>query len=204
MDAITVYASPAKGPYGFWNLGRMLEAMMRSFSNLLERLHHSQFFYLLTMPDKFVPLGVYLPVALLMSVASTLTGVAIWMQAGREAKQRKSDLVEWTAGRMRPDESLSVYRVSPPQVDLPLEYPTHADLQVDLAEIVINSGLDGEKARSKLQALLISLDAHSRPVASALLAMGVCHSAGAIVFGLLLRVSICKGTRPPFNAHTDR
>jgi hypothetical protein len=167
----------------------MLEAMMRSFSNLLERLHHSQFFYLLTMPDKFVPLGVYLPVALLMSLASTLLGITIWMQAGREAKQRKSDLIEWTAGRMRPVEVQSPIGIWPPQVDLPLEYPTHADLQVDLAHIVISSGLEGEKARSKLHELLVSLDAQSRPVASALLAMGASHTAGAVIFGLLLRVS---------------
>lgn len=181
----------------------MLEAMMRSFSNLLERLHHSQFFYLLTMPDKFVPLGVYLPVALLMSVASTLLGITIWMQAGREAKQRKSDLIEWTAGRMRPAQSQSPIGIWPPQVDLPLEYPTHADLQVDLAHIVISSGLEGEKARSKLHELLVSLDAQSRPIASALLAMGAAHTAGAVIFGLLLRVSIGCQREDDANEHLD-
>ncbi|PWN24912.1 hypothetical protein BDZ90DRAFT_256130 [Jaminaea rosea] len=87
VDAITLYATPARGPYGFWHMGRILVSQVTSYSNLIERLHHSQFFYLLGIgPDWFVQLGIYLPVALLVSVALTLAGIGRWSAEGRRAR----------------------------------------------------------------------------------------------------------------------
>jgi glycosylphosphatidylinositol transamidase len=73
IDAVTLYCTPATGPHGFYTLGRTLESTMRSFNNLLERLYAS-YFYLLSAPDHFIPVGHYLPAAVLLGASITLGG----------------------------------------------------------------------------------------------------------------------------------
>jgi glycosylphosphatidylinositol transamidase len=51
-------------------------------NNLLERLHASFFFYILTSAQSFVKVGGYLPAAVIMSIAMTFGGLALWVQAG--------------------------------------------------------------------------------------------------------------------------
>jgi glycosylphosphatidylinositol transamidase len=51
-------------------------------NNLLERLHASFFFYILTGAQSFVKIGGYLPAAVIMSIAMTFGGLALWVQAG--------------------------------------------------------------------------------------------------------------------------
>jgi glycosylphosphatidylinositol transamidase len=51
-------------------------------NNLLERLHASFFFYILTTAQSFVKIGGYLPAAVIMSVAMTFGGLALWVEAG--------------------------------------------------------------------------------------------------------------------------
>ncbi|OCF31947.1 glycosylphosphatidylinositol transamidase [Kwoniella heveanensis BCC8398] len=74
IDALTLYASPAEGPHGFHTLGRTIESTLRSMNNLLERLHASYFFYLLPRPDQFIPVGHYLPAAVLLGASLTIGG----------------------------------------------------------------------------------------------------------------------------------
>lgn len=91
VDAITLYAVPATGPYGFYHLGRLIESFVRSMSNLLERLHHSQFFYLLLSPRRFVPIGTAILIPLFLSISLTIGGLGLWFaeekvsRVGREA-----------------------------------------------------------------------------------------------------------------------
>ncbi|CAI9106347.1 OLC1v1005477C1 [Oldenlandia corymbosa var. corymbosa] len=48
--------------------GRLIEGVIRSINNLLEKFHQSFFLYLLTSPNKFVSVGVYMiPFALLVA-----------------------------------------------------------------------------------------------------------------------------------------
>lgn len=82
VDAVTLFARPADGPYGFLQLGHIAELTYRSFSNLIERLHHSQFFYLLATPRRFVQIGIFIFVPLLLGAALTLAGVSTWVQLG--------------------------------------------------------------------------------------------------------------------------
>ncbi|QRV85879.1 GPI transamidase component GAA1 [Ceratobasidium sp. AG-Ba] len=82
IDAITLYARPSHGPHGFYALGKVIESTTRTMNNLLERLHASFFFYVLTSAQSFVKIGGYLPAAVIMSVAMTLGGLALWVQAG--------------------------------------------------------------------------------------------------------------------------
>lgn len=73
-------------------------------SNLLERLHASFFFYLMASPTQFLQIGQYLPPAIILSIAITVTGLAAWNTAGytefdpqdaaRQAQEAASQLQE--------------------------------------------------------------------------------------------------------------
>ncbi|KAG9126667.1 Glycosyl phosphatidyl inositol protein transamidase complex subunit [Ceratobasidium sp. 392] len=82
IDAITLYARPSHGPHGFYALGKVIESTTRTMNNLLERLHASFFFYILTGAQSFVKIGGYLPAAVIMSIAMTFGGLALWVKAG--------------------------------------------------------------------------------------------------------------------------
>lgn len=74
IDAVTLYAVPAEGPHGFLTMGKAVESTLRSFNNLLERLHASFFFYLMPSQEQFLPVGHYLPAAVLLGASVTLGG----------------------------------------------------------------------------------------------------------------------------------
>jgi len=103
IDAITLFAVPATGPHGFHAIGRYvvcwcamqllftilkhlfcrtIESTLRTMNNLLERLHASFFFYILKEPTWFLKIGLYLPSAILVSVAMMFHGLSIWVDAG--------------------------------------------------------------------------------------------------------------------------
>lgn len=44
---------------GFYHIGRVLEGVLRSLNNLLERFHQSYFFYFLPSNDRFIPIGIF-------------------------------------------------------------------------------------------------------------------------------------------------
>ncbi|KAF8350571.1 Gaa1-domain-containing protein [Amanita rubescens] len=81
IDAITLFAVPATGPHGFHSIGRVVESTLRTMNNLIERLHASFFFFILTAPDRFLKIGSYLPSALLVSVAMMFGGLKAWNDA---------------------------------------------------------------------------------------------------------------------------
>ena len=74
IDSVTFYCTPSTGPHGFHTLGRTLDSTLRSLNNLLERPHASYFFYLLPRPGKFIPVGNYLPAAILLGASITIGG----------------------------------------------------------------------------------------------------------------------------------
>lgn len=51
-------------------------------NNLLERLHASFFFYIMTGPVTFLKIGTYLPGAIIISVALMFGGLYEWVNAG--------------------------------------------------------------------------------------------------------------------------
>lgn len=78
IDALALFAIPAEGPHGFYALGKIAEASLRSINNLLERFHASAFLYILTAPRRFVPLAHYLAAPLLCGLAMSFKGLSIW------------------------------------------------------------------------------------------------------------------------------
>lgn len=65
---------------------RILESSLRTINNLLERLHASFFFYMLTGPDTFIVIGKYLPSAVLVGVGLELNGLQRWVASGWQAQ----------------------------------------------------------------------------------------------------------------------
>jgi glycosylphosphatidylinositol transamidase len=51
-------------------------------NNLLERLHASFFFYIMTTPSSFLKIGNYLPSAILVAAALMFGGLGEWVNAG--------------------------------------------------------------------------------------------------------------------------
>ncbi|KAG8960304.1 Glycosyl phosphatidyl inositol protein transamidase complex subunit [Tulasnella sp. 419] len=84
IDAITLFAVPAYGPHGFHTLGKIAESLLRTMNNLLERLHASFFFYVLTSARTFVKFAGYLASAILIAVAMIFWGLRLWVVAGWE------------------------------------------------------------------------------------------------------------------------
>ncbi|KAH9981003.1 Gaa1-domain-containing protein [Lactifluus volemus] len=82
IDAITLFAVPSNGPHGFHALGRIIESTLRTMNNLLERLHASFFFYIMTTPSSFLKIGSYLPSAILVATALMFGGLGEWVNAG--------------------------------------------------------------------------------------------------------------------------
>lgn len=101
IDAITLFAIPATGPHGFHSLGRIIESTLRTTNNLLERLHASFFFYIMTGPTTFLKIGSFLPSAVLVSVAMMFSGLFEWVNAAwipddapTEITERKLDMIK--------------------------------------------------------------------------------------------------------------
>ncbi|KAJ6525651.1 Gaa1-domain-containing protein [Mycena capillaripes] len=93
IDAFTMFGLPATGPHGFHAIGRIVESTLRTTNNLLERLHASFFFYILTTPDRFLKIGSFLPSAVLISVAMMFGGLRIWSDSAwiPDTSEKKGD-----------------------------------------------------------------------------------------------------------------
>ncbi|GJJ12663.1 hypothetical protein Clacol_006907 [Clathrus columnatus] len=62
-------------------LNSIMESSLRTMNNLLERLHASFFFYLLTGPNSFLKIGEYLPSVILISTSMMFGGLRLWVDA---------------------------------------------------------------------------------------------------------------------------
>ncbi|KAI5114767.1 hypothetical protein M0805_005007, partial [Coniferiporia weirii] len=89
IDAITLFAVPAEGPHGFHSLGKVVESTLRTMNNLLERLHASFFFYILTTPATFLKIGHFLPSVIMISIATMFKGLSVWVDAGWRKEERE-------------------------------------------------------------------------------------------------------------------
>ncbi|KAG7092639.1 hypothetical protein E1B28_008980 [Marasmius oreades] len=88
IDAFTIFALPAAGPHGFHALGGIVESTLRTTNNLLERLHASFFFYIMTGPERFLKIGSYLPSGIAISVAMMFAGLKAWVEAAKTHRTR--------------------------------------------------------------------------------------------------------------------
>ncbi|GAA6018826.1 hypothetical protein JCM11491_006877 [Sporobolomyces phaffii] len=89
IDAITWFAVPADGPYGFHSIGQAVESTFRSLNNLLERFHASFFLYIMTSIDSFIAVGNYLAAPILIGAALTISGLITWSTSGQKTRRRR-------------------------------------------------------------------------------------------------------------------
>lgn len=64
---------------GIISLSKIIEGVVRSLNNLLERFHQSYFFYLIVSYDRFVSIGDYMPCIGLMAGALLLKSFILWL-----------------------------------------------------------------------------------------------------------------------------
>jgi GPI-anchor transamidase subunit GAA1 len=76
-----------------------MESTLRTANNLLEHLHASFFFYILTEPGKFMKIGSYLPSTILISVSLMIGGLSEYVNTGWELTSRQPE--RWSR-RSRP------------------------------------------------------------------------------------------------------
>ncbi|EST06800.1 Glycosyltransferase, ALG3 [Kalmanozyma brasiliensis GHG001] len=169
VDAVTLYAVPATGPYGFFHMGRLIESFVRSMSNLLERLHHSKFFYLLLNPRRFVPIGTAILIPLFLSIALTIGGMALWFSEEEISRREREAVLSGL------DQRLSK------EADVPPEAPTMAwyrekavglHLAVVEGEDNVQGRIDGNADR---------LGESMRPIATTLACVASTVLGGAVV-----------------------
>ncbi|KAL2894466.1 Glycosylphosphatidylinositol anchor attachment 1 protein [Bienertia sinuspersici] len=99
IDAVTLVISPKASPYNLGKRsefllrsGRLVEGVIRSVNNLLEKFHQSFFLYLLTGSSKFVSVGIYM-IAFALLIAP-LPVVAASLYSDAVTSQPESDMVE--------------------------------------------------------------------------------------------------------------
>ncbi|KAE8661697.1 ABC transporter B family member 26 [Hibiscus syriacus] len=87
VDAITLEISPKFSLDKVWcsdillRGGRLIEGVIRSVNNLLEKFHQSFFLYLLTSPSKFVSVGVYMIAFALLIAPLPMVAASLYVDA---------------------------------------------------------------------------------------------------------------------------
>lgn len=160
-------------------------------SNLLERLHHSQFFYLLTSPYRFIEVAKYLPVAALLSAALTITGISHWIDEGKAESLRKTALVDVVRAAIEDERSDDVGGVQTAG-DIFLQYPTSAQLLSSFVSLLVDRSVErGDLlGTAKLRSTAALMQVLGRPVGAAVAAALSCHLIGAYAYYILTRASV--------------
>ncbi|KAF9318504.1 Glycosyl phosphatidyl inositol protein transamidase complex subunit, partial [Podila horticola] len=82
IDAITLYGFDKPDwnsqRYGIFRIGCLLESSIRSLNNLLEHLHQSFFFYLLSGVRRYTSIGLYMPPVIILGVSFIFHALSLW------------------------------------------------------------------------------------------------------------------------------
>ncbi|KAF9973114.1 Glycosyl phosphatidyl inositol protein transamidase complex subunit [Actinomortierella ambigua] len=93
IDAITLYGvSEQDGSYHGVNvhqIGPLVEQAHRSLNNILEHLHQSFFFYLLSDITRYTSIGLYMPPVIILGVSFILKALSMWGVSGDLATDMK-------------------------------------------------------------------------------------------------------------------
>ncbi|KAG9158935.1 hypothetical protein Leryth_013306 [Lithospermum erythrorhizon] len=73
--------------------GRLVEGVIRSVNNLLEKFHQSFFLYLLTSPNKFVSVGVYMIAFALLIAPLPLVAASLYADANKRNPDAQKDVL---------------------------------------------------------------------------------------------------------------
>ncbi|KAG0293282.1 Glycosyl phosphatidyl inositol protein transamidase complex subunit [Linnemannia gamsii] len=94
IDAITLYGIDRPGwnsqRFNLFRVGCLLESAVRSLNNLLEHLHQSFFFYLLSDVRRYTSIGLYMPPVIILGVSFILQALSLWGLSGDLPLELKS------------------------------------------------------------------------------------------------------------------
>ncbi|XP_047972677.1 glycosylphosphatidylinositol anchor attachment 1 protein-like isoform X1 [Salvia hispanica] len=95
VDSITLEFSPrfssSQRVLFLLHAGRLVEGVIRSVNNLLEKFHQSFFLYLMTSPNRFVSVGIYMIAFALLIAPLPLVAAALFSDASK-SKSGKDDV----------------------------------------------------------------------------------------------------------------
>ncbi|KAG6412808.1 hypothetical protein SASPL_125498 [Salvia splendens] len=95
VDSITLEFSPrfssSQRVLFLLHAGRLVEGVIRSVNNLLEKFHQSFFLYLMTSPSRFVSVGIYMIAFALLIAPLPLVAAALFSDASK-SKSGKDDV----------------------------------------------------------------------------------------------------------------
>ncbi|KAH6781735.1 GPI transamidase component family protein / Gaa1-like family protein [Perilla frutescens var. frutescens] len=95
VDAITMEFSPrfssSQRVLFLLHVGRLIEGVIRSVNNLLEKFHQSFFLYLMTSPSRFVSVGIYMIAFALLVAPLPLVAAALFSDTSK-SKSGKDDI----------------------------------------------------------------------------------------------------------------
>ncbi|XP_012253852.2 glycosylphosphatidylinositol anchor attachment 1 protein [Athalia rosae] len=99
IEAITLegFAKTGSGSeFNMYNMGRVVESLVRSLNNLLERFHQSFFFYLLPSTDKYISIGLYMPPLASIIAGLFIKAFSVWLklQENPETKDDDGDQIQ--------------------------------------------------------------------------------------------------------------
>lgn len=77
-----------------FRFGRAIECSLYSFNTLLERLHHSFWFYLLASPNQVVLLSIYIGPVIAVSASLILYGIYLWFSSPDPKSVSTEDIVQ--------------------------------------------------------------------------------------------------------------
>ncbi|ORX46231.1 Gaa1-domain-containing protein [Piromyces finnis] len=85
IDAITLHGNNHKkerSSFGIKPIGTYTEGLVRSFNNLLEKLHHSNHFYMIPYSGYILDVGYFYPPVVLLVAFLTTNAYLIWLASG--------------------------------------------------------------------------------------------------------------------------
>ncbi|XP_012526778.2 glycosylphosphatidylinositol anchor attachment 1 protein [Monomorium pharaonis] len=96
IEAITLEGFKKSGKEtdaNFYQVGRIVESIVRSLNNLLERFHQSYFFYLLPSTDRYISIGLYMRPLVLIIASVFIKAFSIWqrLQTSYSSNETKKD-----------------------------------------------------------------------------------------------------------------
>ncbi|XP_015186260.1 PREDICTED: glycosylphosphatidylinositol anchor attachment 1 protein [Polistes dominula] len=82
IEAVTLegFEKTGKSSVSFYQVGRVVESMVRSLNNLLERFHQSYFFYLLPSTDRYVSISLYMRPLVLIVASLFIKAFSMWQK----------------------------------------------------------------------------------------------------------------------------
>ncbi|OUM68334.1 hypothetical protein PIROE2DRAFT_3926 [Piromyces sp. E2] len=85
IDAITLHGNnheEESSSFGIKPIGTYTEGLVRSFNNLLEKLHHSNHFYMIPYSGYILDVGYFYPPVVLLAAFLTTKAYLIWLASG--------------------------------------------------------------------------------------------------------------------------